>query len=162
MGIDIEWINIVINFDMSDSADTCLHRVGRAGRFGTKGLAITFVSSTSDSDVLNKVGRAGRFGTKGLAITFVSSTSDSDVLNKCQFYVFTLAGSQNRWNHAIGQPISLVYNGRFHPADGTDRRRFIDFCIRDQTSRFACCKDLPSYEDPSTDLESSSHSNLSL
>lgn len=31
-------------------------QVGRAGRFGTKGLAITFVSSASDSDVLNQVG----------------------------------------------------------------------------------------------------------
>ncbi|GJM89925.1 hypothetical protein PR202_ga06154 [Eleusine coracana subsp. coracana] len=54
-GIDIERVNIVINYDMPDSADTYLHRVGRAGRFGTKGLAITFVSSASDSDVLNSV-----------------------------------------------------------------------------------------------------------
>jgi ATP-dependent RNA helicase UAP56/SUB2 len=29
--------------------------VGRAGRFGTKGLAITFVSSEADSEVLNQV-----------------------------------------------------------------------------------------------------------
>ncbi|KAG8051668.1 hypothetical protein GUJ93_ZPchr0001g29801 [Zizania palustris] len=54
-GIDIERVNIVINYDMPDSADSYLHRVGRAGRFGTKGLAITFVSSASDSDVLNQV-----------------------------------------------------------------------------------------------------------
>lgn len=54
-GIDIERVNIVINYDMPDSADTYLHRVGRAGRFGTKGLAITFVSSASDSDTLNQV-----------------------------------------------------------------------------------------------------------
>ncbi|OWM86647.1 hypothetical protein CDL15_Pgr015682 [Punica granatum] len=54
-GIDIERVNIVINYDMPDSADTYLHRVGRAGRFGTKGLAITFVSSASDSDILNQV-----------------------------------------------------------------------------------------------------------
>ncbi|GAU15101.1 hypothetical protein TSUD_08390, partial [Trifolium subterraneum] len=52
-GIDIERVNIVINYDMPDSADTYLHRVGRAGRFGTKGLAITFVSCSSDVDVLN-------------------------------------------------------------------------------------------------------------
>jgi len=43
-GIDIERVNIVINYDMPDSANTYLHRVGRAGRFGTKGLAITFVT----------------------------------------------------------------------------------------------------------------------
>ena len=54
-GIDIEGVNIVINYDMPDSADTYLHRVGRAGRFGTKGLAITFVSSNEDSETLNQV-----------------------------------------------------------------------------------------------------------
>lgn len=54
-GIDIERVNIVINYDMPDSADSYLHRVGRAGRFGTKGLAITFVSSEVDTEVLNKV-----------------------------------------------------------------------------------------------------------
>ncbi|CAA2989633.1 pentatricopeptide repeat-containing At1g80150, mitochondrial-like isoform X1 [Olea europaea subsp. europaea] len=54
-GIDIERINIVINYDMPDSADTYLHRVGRAGRFGMKGLGITFVSSALDSHVLNQV-----------------------------------------------------------------------------------------------------------
>lgn len=54
-GIDIERVNIVINYDMPDGPDSYLHRVGRAGRFGTKGLAITFVSSAEDSEVLNKV-----------------------------------------------------------------------------------------------------------
>ncbi|KAI9342116.1 ATP-dependent RNA helicase uap56 [Pilaira anomala] len=54
-GIDIERVNIVINYDMPDSADTYLHRVGRAGRFGTKGLGITFVSDEKDTQVLNDV-----------------------------------------------------------------------------------------------------------
>lgn len=54
-GIDIERVNIVINYDMPDGADSYLHRVGRAGRFGTKGLAISFVSTASDSDILNQV-----------------------------------------------------------------------------------------------------------
>ena len=54
-GIDIERVNIVINYDMPDGADTYLHRVGRAGRFGTKGLAITFISSDEDAAVLDAV-----------------------------------------------------------------------------------------------------------
>merc|ERR1712151_921137 len=44
-GIDIERVNIVINYDMPSDSDSYLHRVGRAGRFGTKGLALTFVST---------------------------------------------------------------------------------------------------------------------
>lgn len=58
-GIDVERVNIVINYDMPDSPDSYLHRVGRAGRFGTKGIAITFVSTVDDSNVLNAV--QGRF-----------------------------------------------------------------------------------------------------
>jgi len=54
-GIDIEKINIVINFDMPSESDQYLHRVGRAGRFGTKGLAISFVSSQQDTDIMNEV-----------------------------------------------------------------------------------------------------------
>merc|ERR1711924_568681 len=54
-GIDIERVNIVINYDMSEDGDTYLHRVGRAGRFGTKGLAISFVAAEADSHVLNSV-----------------------------------------------------------------------------------------------------------
>lgn len=54
-GIDIERVNIVINYDMSTSPDSYLHRVGRAGRFGTKGLAISFISNDADAEVLQGV-----------------------------------------------------------------------------------------------------------
>ncbi len=54
-GIDIQRINVVFNYDMPADADQYLHRVGRAGRFGTKGLAISFVSSEDDAKVLNDV-----------------------------------------------------------------------------------------------------------
>merc|ERR1712170_109016 len=54
-GIDIERVNIVINYDMTDDSDSYLHRVGRAGRFGTKGLALTFVGNGDDAAVLKKV-----------------------------------------------------------------------------------------------------------
>eukprot|EP00761_Pharyngomonas_kirbyi_P003448 gb/GECH01003452.1/.p1 GENE.gb/GECH01003452.1/~~gb/GECH01003452.1/.p1 ORF type:complete len:417 (+),score=66.28 gb/GECH01003452.1/:1-1251(+) len=54
-GIDIERVNIVVNFDMPDSAHTYLHRVGRAGRFGTKGLAVTFVTTPDDHSILGDV-----------------------------------------------------------------------------------------------------------
>ena len=54
-GIDVDEITHVVNYDMPDSSDTYLHRVGRAGRFGTKGLAITFIGSDEDSAVLDAV-----------------------------------------------------------------------------------------------------------
>lgn len=54
-GVDFERVNIVINYDMPEDPDQYLHRVGRSGRFGTKGLGITFVSSSDDSKVLETV-----------------------------------------------------------------------------------------------------------
>lgn len=54
-GVDFERINIVINYDMPKVADTYLHRVGRSGRFGTKGLSISFVSSEEDTGILDSV-----------------------------------------------------------------------------------------------------------
>jgi len=54
-GIDIERVNVVVNYDFPDESDQFLHRVGRAGRFGTKGLAISFISSEPDQEVLSKV-----------------------------------------------------------------------------------------------------------
>nr|CAH0112633.1 unnamed protein product [Daphnia galeata] len=54
-GMDIERVNIVFNYDMPENSDSYLHRVARAGRFGTKGLGITFVSDESDAKVLNDV-----------------------------------------------------------------------------------------------------------
>jgi len=54
-GVDIEKVNIVINYDMPPESDTYLHRVGRAGRFGTKGLGITFTSTAEEQKVLEDI-----------------------------------------------------------------------------------------------------------
>ena len=54
-GIDVEKINIVINFDMANESDQYLHRVGRAGRFGTKGLAIPFFTNDDDNKILEEI-----------------------------------------------------------------------------------------------------------
>ncbi|CAN6600135.1 ATP-dependent RNA helicase Sub2p [Trichomonascus vanleenenianus] len=54
-GIDIERINLAINYDLPPEADQYLHRVGRAGRFGTKGLAVSFVSTEDDQKVLDSI-----------------------------------------------------------------------------------------------------------
>jgi superfamily II DNA/RNA helicase len=43
-GIDIQQIGIVINFDVPKNVNTYLHRIGRSGRWGRKGMAINFVT----------------------------------------------------------------------------------------------------------------------
>ncbi|XP_051913164.1 probable ATP-dependent RNA helicase DDX20 [Hippocampus zosterae] len=41
-GIDAEKVNLVINLDVPQDWETYMHRIGRAGRFGTQGLAVTY------------------------------------------------------------------------------------------------------------------------
>ncbi|NKF51424.1 ATP-dependent RNA helicase SrmB [Shewanella sp. WXL01] len=55
-GIDIEDISHVINYDMPRSADTYVHRIGRTGRAGAKGTAISLVEA-HDMRIVAKVER---------------------------------------------------------------------------------------------------------
>ncbi len=55
-GIDIPDVSHVINFDMPRSGDTYLHRIGRTGRAGRKGTAISLVEA-HDHLLLLKIGR---------------------------------------------------------------------------------------------------------
>ena len=52
-GVDFLKVNTVINYDMSTDAEAYVHRVGRAGRFGTKGITITFLASEEDQKVFD-------------------------------------------------------------------------------------------------------------
>eukprot|EP00702_Spironucleus_salmonicida_P004789 EST46080.1 ATP-dependent RNA helicase DHH1 [Spironucleus salmonicida] len=54
-GIDIRTVNVVINFDVPRYADDYLHRIGRCGRFGHKGLAITFQSGPAELETCQAI-----------------------------------------------------------------------------------------------------------
>merc|ERR1711862_829383 len=43
-GIDVQQVSLVLNFDLPRSTENYLHRIGRSGRFGRKGVAINFVT----------------------------------------------------------------------------------------------------------------------
>jgi len=52
-GIDVVRVNLVINFDIPESEEDYMHRIGRAGRFETSGMAISFVATYEDKDKLD-------------------------------------------------------------------------------------------------------------
>jgi len=49
-GIDIQQVSIVINFDLPKCVHTYLHRIGRSGRWGRKGVGINFITRR---DIMN-------------------------------------------------------------------------------------------------------------
>ena len=53
-GIDIQQVNLIINYDMPTDTAKYIHRIGRSGRFGRKGVAINFVTP-GDADFLVKL-----------------------------------------------------------------------------------------------------------
>jgi superfamily II DNA/RNA helicase len=50
-GIDIPQVNMVINYDLPMNKETYIHRIGRCGRFGKKGAAITLVKLRDQTDI---------------------------------------------------------------------------------------------------------------
>ena len=50
-GIDVQSVNVVINFDFPKNSETYLHRIGRSGRFGHLGLAINLITNDDKYDL---------------------------------------------------------------------------------------------------------------
>jgi superfamily II DNA/RNA helicase len=53
-GIDIQQVSTVINFDLPKCIDTYLHRIGRSGRWGRKGVGINFITNY-DTDKMKEI-----------------------------------------------------------------------------------------------------------
>ncbi|XP_008938663.1 PREDICTED: probable ATP-dependent RNA helicase DDX20, partial [Merops nubicus] len=54
-GIDAEKVNLVINLDVPADWETYLHRIGRAGRFGTLGLSVTYCCRGEEENMMKKI-----------------------------------------------------------------------------------------------------------
>lgn len=77
-GIDIENINLVINLDIPDTGPCYLHRIGRAGRYGSYGLAITFIYSENDMKKFQKI--LGNIGGNDFSVMKFPKSYQSDDL----------------------------------------------------------------------------------
>tara|TARA_Y100000389_G_scaffold205145_1_gene264067 strand:+ start:4827 stop:6044 length:1218 start_codon:yes stop_codon:yes gene_type:complete len=55
-GIDVQQVSLVINYDVPKNIESYIHRIGRSGRYGRRGIALNLISKY-DSDVLNELER---------------------------------------------------------------------------------------------------------
>jgi len=60
-GIDVQQVSTVINFDLSRDVHTYLHRIGRSGRWGRKGVGINFITKR---DIRNLKDIEGHYNTQ--------------------------------------------------------------------------------------------------
>jgi len=69
-GIDIQSVNVVINFDMPSKSETYLHRIGRSGRFGHRGIAVNFITMQDRFDMYKIEQELGKLSTHFLIHLF--------------------------------------------------------------------------------------------
>jgi len=64
-GIDVQQVSLVINYDIPFNRQNYMHRIGRCGRFGRKGVALNFVTE-KDSAQMNDIDEFYQLGLQEL------------------------------------------------------------------------------------------------
>jgi superfamily II DNA/RNA helicase len=109
-GIDVQQVSLVINYDLPTNRENYIHRIGRGGRFGRKGVAINFVT-TEDVRMLRDIERECIFNRRGFIRTdpgFQNFTIHK--LMKCRstlrmFYSFPLRMPQRTDTHCVSSDL---------------------------------------------------------
>uniref|UniRef100_A0A146M3V2 RNA helicase n=2 Tax=Lygus hesperus TaxID=30085 RepID=A0A146M3V2_LYGHE len=86
-GIDASAVNLVINMEVPFSPETYLHRIGRAGRFGNKGLCVTIVSKGEDRRNFQKL--ISKIGEGDMAVSIIPNDRNVDLWNDEEFDILT-------------------------------------------------------------------------
>jgi translation initiation factor 4A len=54
-GIDVQQVSLVINYELPGQRENYIHRIGRSGRFGRKGVAINVIAGDADKRMLHDI-----------------------------------------------------------------------------------------------------------
>ncbi|XP_044066872.1 probable ATP-dependent RNA helicase DDX20 [Siniperca chuatsi] len=88
-GIDADKVNLVINLDMPQDWETYMHRIGRAGRFGTQGLAVTYCCHGEEENKMMAIAQKC-----GLSLSLLPSTIEPGLMDEpCDWDVCTEAST---------------------------------------------------------------------
>uniref|UniRef100_A0A8D3C4B1 RNA helicase n=1 Tax=Scophthalmus maximus TaxID=52904 RepID=A0A8D3C4B1_SCOMX len=88
-GIDAEKVNLVINLDVPQDWETYMHRIGRAGRFGTQGLAVTYCCHGEEENKMMAIAQKC-----GLNLNALPSTIEPGLMDEpCDWDVCTEAST---------------------------------------------------------------------
>ncbi|XP_053280575.1 probable ATP-dependent RNA helicase DDX20 [Pleuronectes platessa] len=88
-GIDAEKVNLVINLDIPQDWETYMHRIGRAGRFGTQGLAVTYCCHGEEENKMMAIAQKC-----GLSLSVLPSTIETGLMDEpCDWDVCTEAST---------------------------------------------------------------------
>ncbi|XP_040007566.1 probable ATP-dependent RNA helicase DDX20 [Xiphias gladius] len=108
-GIDAEKVNLVINLDVPQDWETYMHRIGRAGRFGTQGLAVTYCCHGEEENKMMAIAQKC-----GLNLSALPSTIEPGLMDEpCDWDVCTEASAPG----SLSQLVSRTEKKRRSKAD---------------------------------------------
>uniref|UniRef100_A0A3Q3G0J0 RNA helicase n=1 Tax=Labrus bergylta TaxID=56723 RepID=A0A3Q3G0J0_9LABR len=88
-GIDADKVNLVINLDVPQDWETYMHRIGRAGRFGTQGLAVTYCCHGEEENKMMAIAQKC-----GLSLSVLPSVLEPGLMDEpCDWDVCTKAST---------------------------------------------------------------------
>ncbi|XP_058498643.1 probable ATP-dependent RNA helicase DDX20 [Solea solea] len=88
-GIDADKVNLVINLDVPQDWETYMHRIGRAGRFGTQGLAVTYCCHGEEENKMMAIAQKC-----GLNLSVLPSVMEAGLMDEpCDWDVCTQAST---------------------------------------------------------------------
>nr|XP_019951425.1 PREDICTED: probable ATP-dependent RNA helicase DDX20 [Paralichthys olivaceus] len=98
-GIDAEKVNLVINLDVPQDWETYMHRIGRAGRFGTQGLAVTYCCHGEEENKMMAIAQKC-----GLSLSVLPSTIEPGLMDEpCDWDVCTDASTPGSLSQLVSK-----------------------------------------------------------
>lgn len=100
-GIDAEKVNLVVNLDVPQDWETYMHRIGRAGRFGTLGIAVTYCCHGEEENKMMAIAQK-----YGLALSPLPDPIPAGLMEEpCDWNVIVQPPSKNDLSLSLGPSV---------------------------------------------------------
>lgn len=106
----MENVDLVINLDVPWDTETYLHRIGRAGRYGSLGIAITLTSSGEEQQRLNKIQSEANLNIKELPVIISCTPLRRECLVPIRERQYSLKSEKMRLPNSPGMTYLFLFS----------------------------------------------------
>jgi superfamily II DNA/RNA helicase len=127
-GLDIKDVPAVFNFDLPFNAEDYVHRIGRTGRAGASGLAVSFVGGNNDARLAGDIEKLIKIKIELEAVEFDEDQPDirkqGRINDGRRMYAEGAQDDSRRPSHGRGQVRDVAHEGQFARQDRPPRRDY--------------------------------------
>ncbi|XP_016840535.1 probable ATP-dependent RNA helicase DDX20 isoform X1 [Nasonia vitripennis] len=164
-GIDAENVNLVINLDIPSDSATYLHRIGRAGRYGSRGIAINIVAEKELNmfqDLLQSIG-GKNFSIMKLPVDYPEDlwSTDDDSFDRIQATQYSLESHTELEKSIMDSVNGMCINTPLEKSNG-DLQLTSESSKKDKNKKKDICVNKITENIENLTLKQTNHSNISL